>query len=101
VATSLPNTVVAMSLVRTGEAAACIEEICSSGSINITLGIVLPLLFWQGILVDRYLLLLDTPLLLALAAGVLFLVWKGRISRGMGVLLLGTYIAWVLIRLWV
>jgi cation:H+ antiporter len=101
VATSLPNTVVAVSLVRTGEAAACIEEICSSGSINIVLGIVLPLLFWQGILQDRFLLLLDTPLLLVLAAGVLFCVWKGRISRGMGALLLGAYVVWVLIRFWV
>jgi cation:H+ antiporter len=101
VATSLPNTVVAVSLVRTGEAAAGIEEICSSGSINIVLGIVLPLLFWQGLLVDRFLLLLDTPLLLALTAGVVFWVWKGRISRGVGVLLLGIYVAWVLVRFWV
>jgi len=101
VATSLPNTVVAISLVRTGEAAACIEEICSSGSINIVLGIVLPLLFWQGMLADRFLLLLDMPFLVVLAAGVVFLVWKGRISRGTGALLLGIYVAWVLVHFWI
>jgi cation:H+ antiporter len=100
VATSLPNTVVALSLVRTGEVAACIEEICSSGSINIVLGVVLPLLFWQGMLADRFLLLLDIPLLLALTAGVLFWVWKGCISRGTGALLLGIYLAWVLVSFW-
>jgi cation:H+ antiporter len=101
VATSLPNTVVALSLVRTGEAAACIEEICSSGSINIVLGVVLPLLFWQGMLADRFLLLLDTPLLLALTAGMLFWVWQGRISRSTGALLLGIYLAWVLVSFWI
>ena len=98
VATSLPNTVVAVSLVRTGEAAACIEEVCSSGSINIALGIVLPLLFWQGVLGDRFLLILDMPLALALVAGVLFFVLRGRLSRGFGSLLLATYVAWVVLR---
>ena len=98
VATSLPNTVVAVSLVRTGEAAACVEEVCSSGSINIALGIVLPLLFWQGVLGDRFLLILDMPLALALVAGVLFFVLRGRLSRGFGSLLLATYVA---LRFWV
>ena len=101
VATSLPNTVVAVSLVRTGEAAACVEEVCSSGSINIALGIVLPLLFWQGVLGDRFLLILDMPLALALVAGVLFFVLRGRLSRGFGSLLLATYVAWVVLRFWV
>ena len=101
VATSLPNTVVAVSLVRTGEAAACIEEVCSSGSINIALGIVLPLLFWQGVLGDRFLLILDMPLALALVAGVLFFILRGRLSRGFGSLLLATYVAWVVLRFWV
>jgi cation:H+ antiporter len=100
IATSLPNTVVAISLVRTGEAAACVEEICSSGSINIALGIVLPLLFWPGILTDRFLLLLDGPLLLLLALAVLLCLFKGRMSRSLGILLFCTYIVWVLIRFW-
>ena len=101
VATSLPNTVVAVSLVRTGEAAACVEEVCSSGSINIALGIVLPLLFWQGVLGDRFLLILDIPLALALVASVLFFILRGRLSRGFGSLLLATYVAWVVLRFWV
>jgi cation:H+ antiporter len=101
VATSLPNTVVAVSLARTGEAAACIEEICNSGSMNIALGIVLPLLFWQGALLDRFLLLLDEPLLLVLTTGLLLCVLRGRISRSLGVLLLGMYVAWAMIRIWI
>lgn len=101
VATSLPNTVVAISLVRSGEAAACVEEIYSSGSINATLGIVLPLLFWQGILGDQFLLLLDAPLTLALILYTLFFVLKGRLSRGTGILLLVIYIGWALIRFWI
>jgi cation:H+ antiporter len=101
VATSLPNTVVAVSLVRTGEAAACIEEVYSSGSVNAALGIVLPLVFWQGVLSDRFLLLLDAPLTLILILYALIFVLRGRLSRGMGVLLLATYVAWVLVRFWI
>lgn len=101
VATSLPNTVVAVSLVRTDEAAACVEEVFSSGSINAALGIVLPLAFWQGMLSDRFLLLLDAPLTLALLLYTLFYVLKGRLSRGTGILLLATYAAWVLARFWI
>lgn len=101
VATSLPNTVVAVSLVRTGEAAACVEEIYSSGSINAALGIVLPLLFWQSVLNDRFLLLLDAPLTLALILYTLFFVLKGHLSRGMGILLLLIYAGWVLVRFWI
>ena len=98
VATSLPNTVVAVSLVRTGEAAACVEEVYSSGGINAALGVVLPLLFWQSILNDRFLLLLDAPLTLALILYTLFFVLKGRLSRGTGILLLIIYIGWALAR---
>ncbi len=100
VATSLPNTVVAISLVRTGETAACIEEVYSSGSINAALGIVIPLVFLQGMLGDRFLLLLDAPLTLTLFSVVLFSVLRGRISRGLGVFLLGVYVAWILVRFW-
>ena len=101
VATSLPNTVVAISLVRTGEAAACVEEVYSSGSINAALGIVLPLIFWQGMLHDQFLLFLDAPLTLALTLYTLFFVSKGRLSRGMGILLLVIYIGWALVRFWI
>ncbi|GHO51945.1 cation transporter [Ktedonobacter sp. SOSP1-85] len=100
VATSLPNTVVAISLVRTGEAAACIEEVCNSGSINTALGIVLPLVFLSGFLEDRSVLSLDAPLTLVLTIGVFFWVVRGRISRIAGALLLVTYMTWVLLRLW-
>jgi cation:H+ antiporter len=100
VATSLPNTVVAISLVRTGEAAASIEEICSSGSINTALGIALPLLFWQGPLGDRYMLLLDAPLTLVLLVYVLFGIVRGRIGRVSGALLLASYVVWVAMRFW-
>ncbi len=101
VATSLPNTVVAVSLVRTGEAAACVEEVYSSGSINAALGIVLPLIFWQGVLNDQFILLLDAPLTLALILYTLVFVLRGRLSRGMGVLLLVIYVCWVLVRFWI
>jgi cation:H+ antiporter len=101
VATSLPNTVVAVSLVRTGEAAACVEEVYSSSSINAALGIVLPLLFWQGMLGDQFLLLIDAPLTLALILYALAFVLRGRLSRGMGVLLLVIYVGWVLVRFWI
>ena len=101
VATSLPNTVVAISLVRTGEAAACVEEVYSSGSINAALGIVLPLLFWQGVLHDRFLLLLDAPLTLALILYALVFVLRGRLSRGIGIFLLVIYVVWVLVRFWI
>ena len=101
VATSLPNTVVAISLVRTGEAAACVEEVYSSGSLNAALGIVLPLVFWQGVLNDHFLLLLDAPLTLALILYTLVFVLRGRLSRGRGVLLLFIYVGWVLVRFWI
>lgn len=101
VATSLPNTVVAISLVRSGEAAACVEEVYSSNSINTVLGIVLPLLFWQGIVGDRFLLMLDAPLTLALLSLTLLYVLRGRIPRGLGVFLVGAYAAWVLVRFWI
>src|SRR5579859_3022114 len=100
VATSLPNTVVALSLVRTGEAAACVEELWSSGSINTALGIGLPLIFWPGLLGDRFLLLLDAPFTLALLAGVFGGILRGRMGRSLGILLLATYVVWVMVRFW-
>lgn len=101
VATSLPNTIVAISLVRTGEVAACVEEIYIGASINIVLGIALPVVIWQGVLQDRFLILLDGPFLVALTAGVLFGIKRGRLGRSLGVMLLGLYVAWVIVRFWV
>ncbi|MGH2508975.1 MAG: sodium:calcium antiporter [Ktedonobacteraceae bacterium] len=101
VATSLPNTIVAISLVRIGKVAACTEEICSSASINIVLGIVLPGVIWAGALQDRFLLFLDSPFLLILTAGVLYGLVRGRLSRLLGIVLLGLYVVWVVLRFWV
>lgn len=95
VATSLPNTVVAIMLARTGRATACVEEVLSSNSINAALGIALPLLIWQSILHDLSLLWLDIPLMVLLVAGVLFGVHRQHISTKLAALLLILYIAWV------
>ena len=99
VATSLPNTVVAVSLARTSEAAASVEEIFGSNSIIITLGIALPLLFWQGALSDRFILFLDLPLAIVLTLGMLAGVFRRRMSRAFGIALLCVYAAWVIAHL--
>ena len=97
VATSLPNTVVAYRLARTDREVACVEEIFSSNSINATLGVVLPLLFWHDMVHDRILLLLDGPLMIALTLGALLCVLRRRVLRATGVVLLLVYAAWVLV----
>ena len=99
VATSLPNTVVALSLVRTGEGIACIEEIFNSNSINIALGIFLPILFWQGRIADHLLVLVDGPLMVLLTLALMTSVFTGRLSRLSGIALLGVYLARVILRL--
>jgi cation:H+ antiporter len=96
VATSLPNTVVALSLVRTGEGIACIEEIFNSNSINIALGIFLPILLWLGPIAYHLLLLVDGPLMILLTLALMTSVFRGRLS---GIALLGVYIAWIILRL--
>lgn len=100
VATSLPNTVVAVSLVRTGRAAACVEEVFSSNSINAALGIALPLLIWHQLLNDHLLLILDAPLMVMLTLGALLAVLTGRLRRPLGVLLLLVYAIWVIVHVW-
>jgi cation:H+ antiporter len=99
VATSLPNTVVALSLVRTGEGIACLEEIFNSNSINIALGIFLPILFWQGPIADHLLLLVDGPFMVLLTLALMACVFRGRLSRLSGIVLLGVYLAWIILRL--
>ena len=95
VATSLPNTVVAVMLVRTGRMAACVEEIFSSNSINAALGITLPLLFWRMFLQDHLLLALDGPFLVLLTLSIIVCIRMRRLNRIIGLLLLLSYAAWV------
>jgi cation:H+ antiporter len=97
IATSLPNTVVALTLTRTGRASASVEEVFSSNSVNAALGIALPLLFWSGLQSDRFLVLLDGPLMLVLTALALLCVRKQHVSRAMGLLLLLVYLGWIMI----
>src|SRR6202035_5162289 len=84
VATSLPNLVVAFLLARANQESACVEEVFSSNSINSTLGIALPILFWHATVGDSLLLLLDTPLMVALTLVALFCVRWQRVSRLVG-----------------
>lgn len=95
VATSLPNTVVAVSLARADMHAANAEEIFSSNTVNVTLGMALPLLIWHVALQDRLLPVLDAPLMVALALAALLCVSRGRVSRRAGLLFLLLYAAWV------
>jgi cation:H+ antiporter len=99
VATSLPNTVVAVSIVRTGRMAAGVEEIFSSNSVNAALGIALPLLLWSNLIQDHLLLVLDVPFIILLTVGAIVFVHHGRISRVVGLLLLLSYALWVGIHL--
>lgn len=100
VATSLPNTVVAFILARANQESACVEEIFSSNSINAVLGIALPLLFWHDALTDRLLLMLDTPLMVALTLIALLCTRWQRVSRLSGGLLLLVYVLWVVAHVW-
>jgi cation:H+ antiporter len=95
VATSLPNTVVAVILVRTGRMAACVEEIFSSNSINAALGIALPLLLWRTLLQDHLLLALDGPFIVVLTVGIIVCIRMSRLNRIAGLLLLLSYVVWV------
>jgi cation:H+ antiporter len=99
VATSLPNTIVALILVRTGRAAACIEELFSSNSVNAALGIALPLCFWRQSIDDPLLLLLDAPLMLLLTCVVFLSIRQGKTGPIIGSLLLLSYIVWIGIHL--
>jgi cation:H+ antiporter len=99
VATSLPNTVVAFSLARDKRTTACIEEIFSSNSINVALGIALPLLFWQNMLNDRLLLFLDVPLMVILTGIAFGFVLRQQVSRLSASLLLLIYAAWIIMHI--
>jgi Ca2+/Na+ antiporter len=93
--------VVALFLIRTDRAAACVEEIFSSNSINAALGIALPLLFWHEVLHAQTLLLLDGPLMVALTVSALVCVFAGRVGRVVGLGLLLTYAVWVIAQVWI
>ena len=97
VATSLPNTVVALTLARTGRASAAVEEVFSSNSVNAALGIALPLLFWSGMQSDHVLAPLDGSLMIALTLVAFLCVLKQRVSRIVGWLLVLVYVSWVVI----
>ena len=99
VATSLPNTVVAVILVRTGRMAACVEEIFSSNSINAALGIAIPLLLWRTLLQDQLLLALDGPFIILLTLGIIVCIRMSRLNRITGLFLLLSYVMWVGIHL--
>jgi cation:H+ antiporter len=95
VATSLPNTVVAVSLARTDMHAANVEEVFSSNAVNATLGLALPLLIWHVALHNQLLTVLDAPLMVALTLVALLLLYDGRVSRRAGLLFLLLYALWV------
>jgi cation:H+ antiporter len=95
VATSLPNTVVAVSLARANMHAANAEEVFSSNAVNAAFGIALPLLIWPVALHDRLLPFLDAPFMVALTLAALICVYTGRVSRRAGLLLLLMYAVWV------
>ncbi len=95
VATSLPNTVVAIILVRTGRMAACVEEIFSSNSINAALGIALPLLLWHTLMQDQLLLVLDEPFILVLTLSTIVCIRMSRLNRIAALFLLLSYAVWV------
>ena len=97
VATSLPNTVVAFQLARTGRANTCVEEIVSGNGINLALGVALPALLWSAQVADPALLRFDLPLLGILGLIVVDLVHARRIPRVVGADLPSVCTLWVLI----
>lgn len=99
IATSLPNTVVAFTLARTSRASASVEEVFSSNSVNVALGVALPLLFWSSAQNARSLVLLDAPLMVALTLVALLRVKKRSISRPIGWMLILVYVGWIAIHL--
>jgi len=99
VATSLPNTVVAFTLAHAGRASASVEEVLSSNSVNVALGVALPLLFWSGARDIRSLVFLDSPLMVVLTLIAWLCVRRQRISHLIGWLLMLTYIGWVAVHL--
>ncbi|BCL83881.1 sodium:calcium antiporter [Ktedonobacteria bacterium brp13] len=99
VATSLPNTVVAFTLARTGRASASVEEVLSSNSVNVALGIALPLLFWFNTQSDGLLALLDGPLMVVLTGITLLCIFRRHISHITGILLVLVYIGWVILHI--
>ena len=97
VATSLPNTVVAVSMARSNRVAACVEEVLMSTNINAVLVSTLPLLFWHEVLHDPLLVVLDAPLLVVLTLMILVCLPRGRISRSVGLFLVALYAGWVVV----
>jgi cation:H+ antiporter len=99
IATSLPNTVVAFTLARSDRASASVEEVFSSNSVNVALGVALPLLFWSGAPDVPSLGLLDAPLMIVLTLVALLRVRRQRLDHSTGWLLVLVYVAWVALHL--
>ena len=97
VATSLPNTVVAFTLARTNRASACIEEVLSSNSVNVALGIAFPLLLWSSTQSDPSFIFLDGLVMVALTLVALLCALRRRVSRTVGFLLVLVYICWIIV----
>ncbi len=95
VATSLPNTVVAYQLARTGRVATCVEEILSSNAINVALGAALPLLLIPVGLPGDLLTRLDVPLLAVLGLVLVTSIRLRHVPRPAALVLFGIYALWL------
>ena len=95
VATSLPNTVVAYQLARTGRAATCVEEILSSNAINVALGAALPLLLIPVGLPGDLLTRIDVPLLAVLGLVLVTSIRLRHVPRPAALVLFGIYAVWL------
>jgi cation:H+ antiporter len=95
-ATSLPNTVVAVTMARSNRVAACVEEVLTSNNINIVLGSALPLLLWHTVIQNHLLVVLDTPLMVVMTLIVLACLPRGQMSRAVGLFLVILYVSWVI-----
>ena len=101
IATSMPNTVVAFTLIRTQRSSASLEEIFSSNSVNAAFGIAVPLLFWASdhATADPILVGLDGPLMVALTAVAVLAIGREHLSRWLGLFFLLVYAGWIVVHL--
>ena len=64
-------------------------------------GVVVMVQSGQGVLHDRFILFLDMPLTIILTLAMIVGVFRRRMSRAFGLVLLCTYAAWVIVHLWI
>jgi cation:H+ antiporter len=99
VATSLPNTWAAISLVRRGLGAAVLPTALNSNSINLAVGAGLPALV-LSLPASAAAMTLDAPWLLGMSVLAAALMLRGReLTRPEGTVLVGLYGTFVLLRL--